>query len=126
MSKVYHRGQDPRNSTDIVLWVDDQSSIESYGDAKYSININCLVAMPEWVQDYAESYYRDCDSMRPNVNPDNIVDSADCWDDRDFVSSLWSDNEDTLLSLMDNGIYGFKTVDGAVTFSDKNIPVIVG
>lgn len=124
MTELYHRGQDPRTSTDIVLWADDRDAITSYGDIEYILNADCLINIPDWVQDYAENFYSESNGTI-NANPDNIIDSADVWDDRDFVSKFWEDNEDTMLDLINSGIYGFKTADGAITFANAGIPVII-
>jgi len=59
--------------------------------------------------------------LPPKVNPDNIVSSADVWDDRDFVSQFWQDNEARLLNMRKKGTFGFKTDDGAVLFPGDDI-----
>ena len=124
---VFHRGSDPRTATDVVLAADDRTRIESYGDNEYAIPRSMLEDVPAWAQRYAEQYYRgqhedDYDKyLPPQVNPDDIVDTANVWDDQDFVSQFWQDNELRLLDMRDKGIFGFKTKDGAVLFPGDDI-----
>jgi N12 class adenine-specific DNA methylase len=127
---VFHRGQDPRTSTaPVVLAADDKDRITSYGEKEYAIPKSALANVPGWVQRYADKYYRDQygddyeNFIPPNANPDDIVNSADVWDDADFVASLWQNNEDLLLGMRDSGIVGFKTNDGAVIFPGEDVPV---
>jgi hypothetical protein len=121
---VYHRGKDPRTSTDIVLCVDadGRDSITGYGDDEYAIHRDNLIAVPDWVADYAVEHYRtaygdDYDNyMPPVVDPEHIVNSAGVWDDRDFVGAFFEDHIDYLSDLRGRDIYGFLTSDGAVVF----------
>jgi uncharacterized DUF497 family protein len=128
---VYHRGRDPRTTNDIVLAADDRESITSYGKNEYAIPVSALAPMPDWIQDYADKYYADEAESRgespdnylpPKADPDAIVNSADVWDDPQFVQQIWQDNEDAFLNLLARGVYGFKTQDGAVLFPNEAIP----
>ena len=127
---VFHRGADPRTSANVVLWSDDPEAIESYGAKQYALLPTNIIAVPDWVQGYAEQYYREElgdsyeDYLAPEVNPEDIVNSAGVWDNEEFVSQFWQDNETKLLDLADQGIFGFKTEDGAVTFAGPAIPVV--
>ena len=125
---VFHRGADPRLADNIVLAADDRESITHFGEDEFAIPTSALMAMPQWVQDYADDYSRnqlgdDFDRfLPPKADPENIVNSADVWDDQDFVSTFFSDNESELLELRDKGIFGFKTQDGAVLFPGEDMP----
>jgi len=117
---VFHRGKSPRNTLFIVEWADDPEAIVSYGDNQYAHLPSQLTEIPKWVYDFAREYYTNegygDEAIEDGVNPKDIVDSAGVWDDPDFVSSLWSAHEDELIDMADNGIVGFKTIDGAVSF----------
>ena len=117
-SILYHRGRNPRTTSDITLWADDEDSILSYGSTLYTLTSDHVDTIPQWLIDYTAQYYSvDIDTARDLVNPDNIVNDAGCWDDREYVHNLWADNEGILMDMIDHGIYGYKTDDGAVTFA---------
>ena len=117
---VFHRGRDPRTSTNIVLFADNRYSIESYGKNEYILPTSALIDVPKWAEKYAEKLGFGKDSVRPK----KIVTSADAWDNAEFVSNFWNDNENRLLALRDRGIVGFKTDDGAVVFPGQDVPVV--
>jgi len=128
---VFHKGSSPKKSKNIVLFADDPIAIEGpYGGEEYLLAKDQLIAIPQWVQEYAEKYYKEelGDEyqyyQKPKVDPDNIVDSADVWDDPQFVSKFWQENEAELLKLRDKGFVGFKTSDGAVVFPGEDVPTI--
>jgi hypothetical protein len=128
---VFHRGSDPKTATNIVLAADDRESVSQYGDNEYAIPKSSLKDVPGWVQKFAEKYYKKQygseydEYLGPNTNPDDIVNSADVWDDMDFVASLWDENETKLEKLIDSGIVGFKTNDGAVILPGDHVGYIV-
>jgi hypothetical protein len=106
---VFHRGKDPESSKNIVQFVDDPSTNKSYGENQWVIHKDDLSEIPDYVYNYSEEYFGD----RESVNPKDILESADAWDDPQFVSDLWQKFGDQFES---EGIVGFKTDDGAVMF----------
>jgi hypothetical protein len=126
---VYHRGKDPRTSKYIVLYSDSDAAVEHYGSEQYALDKKYLVPIPPWVKSWAEDYYReeygdDYEKYTaPEVDPDNIVSTAGAWDSEQFVSDFWQAHESQLLNMRENGIYGFKTQDGAVVFPGEDTPV---
>jgi capsid protein/gas vesicle protein len=106
---VFHRGKDPESSKNIVQFVDDPSTNKSYGDNQWAIHESDLSEIPDYLSDYSEEYFGDRDS----VNPQDVLESADAWDDSQFVSDVWEKFGDRFES---EGIVGFKTNNGAVMF----------
>jgi len=119
---VYHKGGDPKDSTAVrVLAADDPARLGPYPGKLYAIPVTCLTAIPDWVKEMAEEFYEE-DGI--NVDPADIVDSAEVWDDFDFVVALWERYEAQFWALRDQGIVGFKTWDGAVIFPGPDVPSI--
>lgn len=110
---TFHRGKNPEASRDIVQWADDHTTTESYGENVYVIKKSDLKEIPDYVMDYAREYYNNPEDLEDIVNPKDIVDSAGAWDDRQFVSDIWQEFGDR---FEQEGIIGFKTRDGAITF----------
>jgi hypothetical protein len=92
-----------------------------YGKHNFLLKSTDLPEVPDWVKEWASDHpvwgkwYSE-----ESINPKDIVESAGAWDDENFVSQLWSDNENKFL---DEGIYGFKTPDGAVVFDPSVAPI---
>jgi len=113
---VFHRGKDPSSSRDIVQFADDPTGIESYGDKQYAVKKSSLKKIPKYVENFTNSYFKDevkSGAIPPEVNPENIVESAGVWDNRQFVSDLWQKFGDRFER---DGVIGFQTNDGAVIF----------
>lgn len=107
--EMSHRQSKPVMSEkgDVVLFVDDSASNTSYGN--HNFTVKGLPEVPTYVKDFAKEYYGE----DGQTEPDDILESAQAWDDRQFVSDLWQEFEDRFIS---DGIVGFKTPDGGVVF----------
>ncbi|MGN0846068.1 MAG: hypothetical protein ACI4RA_01630 [Kiritimatiellia bacterium] len=119
LGATFHRGKDPRKTQWIVQWADNPDSITSYGENQYAHLKSHLVEMPKWVYDFAKEYYGGEyteEQIRDGVNPRRIVDAALAWDDPNFVSALYERHSDKIERLAADGVAGFKTEDGAVSF----------
>jgi hypothetical protein len=101
------RSPDVKKTGDVLLFVDDTTSNTSYGS--HDFVVKGLSEIPDYVKTFAFDYYGD----EGQTEPEDILESAQAWDDRQFVSDLWQKYGDTFL---DEGIVGFKTPDGAVVF----------
>ena len=82
--------------------------IEGYGEHVFYSRE--LPAVPEWVKDIAEEMYGDRDA----ADPTDIVDSANAWDDIQFISNVWEYAEGNGLDAT-----GFRTPDGAVILDSE-------
>jgi hypothetical protein len=92
---------------DVILFVDDETSNDSYGS--YTFSVKGLPKVPDYVKDFAKSYFGE----DGQTEPEDIIESAQAWDDRQFVSDLWQEFGDR---FENEGIIGFKTPDGGVVF----------
>jgi hypothetical protein len=118
--------EDKKNSKYVVLFADiDEGATNAqknsgYGENEIRLRSEDLQEVPNWATDWAEERfdwgYREADEA---LNPDSIVDGAGMWDNAPDVSDFWSDNEKRLIK---EGIYGFKTPDGAVVFDAYSAP----
>jgi len=93
---------------------------EHYGTNNYVLKSSELTSIPEWVKEWASDHpVWGKWFSEASINPVDIIESAGAWDQQDFVSQFWSENENRLL---DKGIYGFNTPDGAVVFDPSVAP----
>lgn len=92
---------------DVMLFVDNSSVNISYGSHNFAVKD--LPEVPTYVKDFAKDYYGE----EGQTEPADILESAQAWDDRQFVSDLWQKFENRFLS---EGVIGFKTPDGGVVF----------
>ena len=116
-----HRGADPETSRDIVLFSEiDEShdAIQSYGENLYFAKSSDLgdagnpgEGFDSWLKENYPDY---------NINPTDIVDSAEAWDDRQFVSDVWQAGAENGSWLNESG---YSTNDGAVLFPGAGVSV---
>jgi hypothetical protein len=98
---------------------------DNYGKYNFLLKSSDLPEIPDWVKQWALDHpvhgkWLNEDNIEASINPEDIVDSAGLWDEAEFVSHLWNENENKFL---DEEIYGFKTPDGAVVFDASDAPV---
>lgn len=103
-----HRRQTEHLREGHILFLEHEPGEEA-GNAHYGNFIwvldSELPKIPQWVIDEAQDFFDINKSLANELcNPDNIVDSAGCWDNEQFVSDIWEIGEPI----------GFKTPDGAV------------
>ncbi len=108
-----------------VEWSDKaQPRNIGYGPKNYLMRSSDIPPVPEWAVEWLSKtddmiYWSEVNNRpaiegaREAMNPDDIVNGAGMWDDREAVRSFWQENEDRLSS---EGIFAFKTSDGAVIF----------
>jgi hypothetical protein len=73
-----------------------------------------LPRVPKWVEDIAMEYYDVSRAQaRKGLNPRDIVDSAEMWDNDGFASEVWSAREPN----------GFRTPDGAVVLNWRGLKI---
>jgi hypothetical protein len=107
------------------LWAEDHENVRHYGKQAYALDASALTSVPEWVDEWAAAYYEEQSGSRVDdidslVRPADIVDTAGVWEDSQFVSDFWQANE---TRLMNEGIVGFRTPDGAVIFDHENASI---
>jgi hypothetical protein len=130
--------EDPRETGHVIQFTDYDNYDENlnYGDYNYLIKSKDLQDVPDWAVDWYvdESGFMDSyKEFNPNeskddvwreawdgMNPKNIVDSAQFWDDGQGVSAFWSENESRLLK---DNIKGFTTPNGAVIFDSHELNI---
>ena len=120
---LFHCEQKQRNikhSSFVVLFAYDLESIRHYGQYVYATKSKDLIHIPNWVKEWTDKHDIYHDYVK-GLNPEKIVDSANAWDDSQFVSDFWNENEDR---LMNENIFGFLTNDGAVVFDPSMAPIV--
>ncbi|WP_013626617.1 hypothetical protein [Rubinisphaera brasiliensis] len=115
-----HNNQDPRETGNVILFVDDINTCYYNSDDEngrvWRLD-DTLPQVPQFVVDFAAEYFGvDADEACELCNPEDIVDNAGAWDDAQFVSELWQEFEDRL------GI-GFATPDGAVVVDPASVTI---
>ena len=114
-----HRRQTPKLSEgDAVLFADDPNRNNHYGPHVWKLGQD-LPVVPDEVVKFASDYYSvSADEARALVDPDDIIDNAGAWDDRQFVSDLWQAWEQGDIKT---NVDGFRTQDGAVVLNRENV-----
>ena len=121
-------GGDFKKRKDVIQFVGWSDKAQprniGYGSKNYLMRSSDIPPVPEWAVEWLSKtddmiYWSEVND-RPAIegameamNPDDIVNGAGMWDDREAVRSFWQENEDRLSS---EGIFAFKTPDGAVIF----------
>ena len=109
---MYHGRNDnlnPKETGHVILFVADRDRCYAKDESSQCWVLNdTLPTVPDFVIEFAAEFYGvTVEDIEPEVNPDDIVDTAGVWDDAQFISELWEKFGDDL------GI-GFATPDGAV------------
>lgn len=108
---THRRASAKLSQNDVILFSDDNDRNRHYGNHVWELAQD-LPEVPDEVIDFASEYYGiEVDEARELVDPEDIVNSAGAWDDRQFVSDLWQAYEDGQIQIEP---IGFKTQDGAV------------
>lgn len=111
-----HRGSDPRTASDIVLFADldgMEDRLASYGKSRYAakrIDLQDVTKLPpstkQWViENYGKEWLAE-------MAPENIIESAQAWDDRQFASDLYQAQEYGMIP----DVLGYATPDGAAVW----------
>lgn len=121
-------GGDFKKRKDVIQFVEWSDKAQprniGYGPKNYLIRSSDIPPVPEWAVEWLSKtddmiYWSEVndrpaiEGAKEAMNPDDIVNGAGMWDDREAVRSFWQENEDRLSS---EGIFAFKTPDGAVIF----------
>lgn len=132
-----HRRQntrDPRQTGYVVLFAEDRASNDHYGPHEYAVNLELAGPVEDWMvewyretpefQEWAElndvtTEEDQMEAARKAMEPDDIVTTADFWDNSELVGRFWEENEGR---LVDSGRAAVKTPDGAVVFDSASFP----
>jgi len=116
-----HRGKSPELSTFIVQFADIEEAhngISSYGRNLWyakSSDLGDASNPGQDVENWIAENYPDY-----NINPSNIINSAEAWDDLQFVSDIWQAGAEFGSWLNEAG---YRTSDGAVVFPASGVAV---
>lgn len=126
-------GKDPRETGHVVMFAEDKTANAHYGPKDYVVNLEKAPPIPDWVVEWYMETEEFNDAVELNgwdketsreqaeqsVNPVDIVNWGDMWDDHRMVSQFWEENESR---LMDEGVFAFQTNDGVVVFDSYSNP----
>lgn len=137
-----HRSGKPFNekkkSSFVVMFVDKLDRVTNaqrnsgYGKNEILLRSSDLTEPPPWaiewlteqpeIQQQANFQSSDPSLLAvSSMNPPDIIDGGGMWDNPELVSRFWSENE---ARLEKEGIYGFKTPDGAIVFDPYSAPFV--
>lgn len=116
MTKYFnYRRNETECNEELIFCSDNPESSSHYGNIKrtfvadkYTINTE-----NETLRSLFVDFYGEMDEE--SLNPDNIVSSAGCWDDIDFINHLEENR------FFDTGVSGVITSDGAVFFTTDGV-----
>lgn len=115
---THRRASAKLSQNDVILFSDNNDRNRHYGNHVWELAQD-LPEVPDEVIDFASEYYGiEVDEARELVDPEDIVNSAGAWDDRQFVSDLWQAYEDGQIQIEP---IGFKTQDGAVVLDRGSV-----
>lgn len=115
MKYYNYRRNEAELNEDIIFCSDDSESSAHYGDIKRTFEADKYTITTEnkTLRNLFIGFYGEMDE--DCLNPDNIVSSAGCWDDIDFINHLEENR------FFDTGISGVITSDGAVFFTTEGV-----
>lgn len=118
MTDLTHRRNSKTLRNGHILFVEHGTQCEGpnagYGEWVWVLNTD-LPTVPQEVVDLAADFFDlDEDEAARWVNPENIVDSADAWDNEEFVSLVW----ETFYAV------GYRLPDGAVILDHTDVDFI--
>lgn len=123
-----YRGDSPMSRAGYAMMADDPHALHAYGDKVVAVRQAELKPIAEFQDKIAENWERDKENgtlpyaletelghlsgeeVAAAFDPDDIVDSADAWDNEDMVQ--WA------YEKVFDGITGVKTSDGAIVFDE--------
>lgn len=123
-----YRGDSPMSRAGYAMMADDPHALHAYGDKVVAVRQAELKPIAEFQDKIAENWERDKENgtlpyaletdlghlsgeeVAAAFDPDDIVDSADAWDNEDMVQ--WA------YEKVFDGIPGVKTSDGAIVFDE--------
>lgn len=123
-----YRGDSPMSRAGYAMMADDPHALHVYGDKVVAVRQADLTPIAELQDKIAENWERDKENgtlpyaletdlghlsgeeVAAAFDPDDIVDSADAWDNEDMVQ--WA------YEKVFDGIPGVKTSDGAIVFDE--------
>ena len=113
VAELTHRRKTDQLSDYIMLFAEDEQRNEHYGPHVWTLHTELpSVDSDDKLIQFAMEYYGiDEDAARSSLNPDNIVDSAEAWDDPQFVSEVWEALEPV----------GYRTQDGALVLDKTSV-----
>jgi len=116
-----HRRGDAAINTSmhVILFVKGMERNRHYGVRNYLLKSSDLPDVPEWVKEWTRDHYT-YSEYEGGLTPKDIINSAEAWDSAEFVSCFWNENENRLLN---EGLFGFNTPDGAVVFDPLSAPI---
>ena len=124
-----YRGDNPMSRAGYAMMADDPHALHAYGDKVVAVRQAELTPIAEFQDKIAENWERDKENgtlphaletelghlsgeeVAAAFDPDDIVDSADAWDNEDVVQ--WA------YEKVFDGISGVKTSDGAIVFDEE-------
>lgn len=119
--KLTHRRESETLGSDVILFADDVCNAH-YGDNVWTLETTLPEISCELIAWAAEYYGVDKAEAEALVNPENIVDTAAAWDDRQFVSDLWQAMEGGEIKES----AGYSTQDGAVVIDRESVELTYG
>ena len=117
---THRRSTDAIPDGDVILFGDGMKN-DHYGDYEWELRSKLEPVPKEVVEWAAEFYGVTTDEAQSLVDPEDIVNSAGAWDDREFVSAIWQEMEVGSLAQ----VAGYATQDGAVVL-DRTAVNMVG
>lgn len=124
-----YRGDSPMSRAGYAMMADDPHALHAYGDKVVAVRQAELTPIAEFQDKIAENWERDKENgtllyaleaelghlsgeeVAAAFDPDDIVDSADAWDNEDMVQ--WA------YEKVFDGVQGVKTSDGAIVFDEE-------
>ncbi len=99
------------NLSDFALLFAEGENNEHYGDHVWTLETE-LPEVDDAVVAFAADFYQvDLDEAEDLVKPQDIVDTAGAWDDREFCYHCWEKF----------GVAGYRTPDGAVVLDQLEV-----
>ena len=115
MKYYNYRANESECNEEIIFCSNDAERSAHYGNIKrtFEYDEDTITTENEKLRSLFISFYGEMDEE--SLNPSDIVFSAGCWDDIDFINHLEENN------FFDTGVTGVITNDGAVFFTTENV-----
>lgn len=133
MDRVYRYNNNTNtpinNGLGYTMWTDTESEVETlYGPVGWTIDVTGLISVQDIIPEIEAAFSEDLENnllspelddaglaILDELDPDNIVNSAEAWDNLEFVSWFWHRIGCT------RDLVGFSTDDGAILFDHTNV-----